>query len=67
MDFDQRMVSRVGFEPTTPGLKVRCSSAELTAPESNIGTRPFHCQFTLAPSPSSFPRSSTGIQCLGEM
>ena len=25
------MVSRVGFEPTTPGLKVRCSTAELTA------------------------------------
>ena len=35
------LVSRVGFEPTTPGLKVRCSSAELTALGLHIVTPPF--------------------------
>ena len=33
-----KMVSREGFEPSTPGLKVRCSSAELPAHSKNYNS-----------------------------
>ena len=44
------LASRVGFEPTTKGLKVPCSTAELPAHE-----RPYHVQ--IRPSRLAFPLS----------
>jgi hypothetical protein len=50
-------VGRLGLEPRTHGLKVRCSTIELTPPS---GTRALTCS-----SSSASPRSSRHFSCAG--
>ena len=40
----QKLVSREGFEPSTPGLKVRCSTTELPARLNNYSATAYRGQ-----------------------
>src|SRR5690348_4488492 len=62
---DRKMVGREGIEPSTNGLKVHCSTAELTAPLQSItlsAQRDDHSPFPLAGEAAVGRARSAGVR-----